>query len=143
MTDQEKKFIQNSVDTIYMTFKSRVATGRKLDIAYVDSIGQGRVWIGTAGLKNGLVDALGGLDRAVQSAAAIAKIKEYKLITYPAAEDKLEKFMRMVQGNSTAEKGIGRAVPGKRVWPGIPLVPYATYHAGAEKQDMDDDALCA
>lgn len=104
MTEQEKKFIQNSVDTIYRTFKSRVAAGRKMDIAYVDSIGQGRVWTGTAGLKNGLVDALGGLDRAVKSAAAIAKLKDYKLVTYPAAEDKLEKFMRMVQGNSTAEK---------------------------------------
>jgi protease-4 len=104
MTDQEKKFIQNSVDTIYMTFKSRVAAGRKMDIAFVDSIGQGRVWTGTAGLKNGLVDALGGLDRAVKSAAAIAKLKDYKLVTYPVAEDKLEKFMRMVQGNSTAEK---------------------------------------
>ncbi len=104
MTEQEKKFIQNSVDTIYMTFKSRVAAGRKMDVAYVDSIGQGRVWTGTAGLKNGLVDAIGGLDRAVASAATIAKLKDYKLVTYPAAEDKLEKFMRMVQGNSTSEK---------------------------------------
>lgn len=104
MTDVEKKFIQNSVDTIYMTFKSRVAKGRKMDIAYVDSIGQGRVWTGTAGLKNGLVDALGGLDRAIKSAAAIAKLKNFETVTYPAVEDKLERMMRMLTNNSTSEK---------------------------------------
>lgn len=95
MTEQEKKFIQNGVDTIYMTFKSRVAAGRKMDIAYVDSIGQGRVWTGTAGLKNGLVDAIGGLDRAIKSAASIAKLTDYKTVNYPAVEDKMEKLMRM------------------------------------------------
>jgi protease-4 len=95
MTEQEKKFIQNGVDTIYMTFKSRVAAGRKMDMAYVDSIGQGRVWTGTAGLKNGLVDAIGGLDRAIKSAASIAKLKDYKTVNYPAVEDKMEKLMRM------------------------------------------------
>lgn len=104
MTEQEKKFIQNSVDTIYMTFKSRVAAGRKKDIAYIDSIGQGRVWTGTAGLQNGLVDALGNLDRAVKSAAALAKVKEYRTVTYPAVEDKMERIMRMFSQTSTNEK---------------------------------------
>lgn len=104
MTEQEKKFIQNSVDTIYMTFKSRVAAGRKMDIAYVDSIGQGRVWTGTAGLRNGLVDAIGGLDRAIRSAAAIAGLEDYKTVTYPAVEDKMEKFMRMFGGSAVDEK---------------------------------------
>ena len=104
MTEQEKKFIQNGVDTIYMTFKSRVAVGRKMDVAYVDSIGQGRVWTGTAGLKNGLVDALGNLDRAVKSAAAIAKLKDYRTVTYPAVEDKMERLMRMFSQTSVNEK---------------------------------------
>lgn len=103
MTDQEKKFIQNGVDTIYMTFKSRVAAGRKMNIAYVDSIGQGRVWTGTAGLKNGLVDAIGGLDRAIKSAAAIAKLTDYKTVNYPAVEDRMEKLMRMFS-KGTSEK---------------------------------------
>jgi len=104
MTEQEKKFIQNGVDTIYMTFKSRVAAGRKMDIAYVDSIGQGRVWTGTAGLKNKLVDALGGLDRAVKSAATLAGLKDYATVTYPAVEDKMEKFMRVLSRSSAGEK---------------------------------------
>jgi protease-4 len=103
MTDQEKKFIQNGVDTIYMTFKSRVAVGRKMDVAYVDSIGQGRVWTGTEGLKNRLVDAIGGLDRAVKSAAILAKLKDYKTVNYPAVEDRMEKLMRMF-GKGASEK---------------------------------------
>jgi protease-4 len=104
MTDPEKKFIQTSIDTIYMTFKNRVATGRKMDIAYVDSIGQGRVWTGTAALNNGLIDAIGGLDRAVRSAAAIAKVTDYKVVTCPAVEDKFERLMRMISSNTTTEK---------------------------------------
>ena len=99
MTDQEKMFIQNGVDSIYFTFKSRVATGRKLDIAYVDSIGQGRVWTGTAALNNKLVDALGGLERAFKSAAALANIKNYKVVTYPAPKDQVEQIMQMLKGN--------------------------------------------
>jgi len=81
-----------------------VATGRKMDIAYVDSIGQGRVWTGTAALNNGLVDALGGLDRAVKSAASLAKLNDYQTVTYPKVEDKFEKMMRMISSNSTSEK---------------------------------------
>lgn len=110
MTEQEKKFIQNGVDTIYMTFKSRVAAGRKLEVAYVDSIGQGRVWTGTAGLKNGLVDALGNLDRAVQSAAVIAKLKDYRTVTYPAVEDKMERIMRMFSQTGTSEKALAEQI---------------------------------
>jgi len=99
MTEQEKTFIQNGVDSIYLTFKSRVATGRKLDIAYVDSIGQGRVWTGSAALDNKLVDALGGLDKAFKSAAAIAKLKNYKVVTYPAPKDQVQQIMQMLKGN--------------------------------------------
>jgi protease-4 len=104
MTEPERKFIQNSVDTVYMTFKSRVAAGRKMTVEYVDSIGQGRVWTGTAALQNGLVDRLGGIDRAVKSAASLAKIGDYRTVTYPAAEDKFEKMMRRLTSNSMSEK---------------------------------------
>lgn len=104
MTEMEKKFIQNSVDTIYVTFKSRVAEGRRMDIDKVDSIGQGRVWSGTAALEFGLIDGLGGIDRAMAAAAALAKIEDYKIVTYPAMEDKLERMMRMLTNNSVNEK---------------------------------------
>lgn len=104
MTDMEKNFIQQSVDTIYGTFKNHVAQGRKMNVSDVDSIAQGRIWTGTAAVKNRLVDGLGGLDRAMKSAATLAKLKDFKVVPYPAAEDKIEKFMRMLTDKEAAEK---------------------------------------
>lgn len=104
MTDKEVALMQNGVDSIYLTFKTRVATGRKMDIAYVDSIGQGRVWTGTAALDNKLVDALGNLDRAIQSAATIAHLSKYELVTYPATEDKMNKLMKALGGKDVKEQ---------------------------------------
>lgn len=102
MSDMEKQFMQGSVDSVYMTFKRHVAEGRKLDIAYVDSIGQGRVWTGKAALDNKLVDAYGNLDRALQSAAAIAKVSNYKVVTYPVVKDKFQQIMELL--NSKGDK---------------------------------------
>lgn len=83
LTESQKRFIQNDIDTTYHDFKSRVAAGRKLSIEYVDSIGQGRVWIGSKALELGLVDRIGGLDDAIACAARMAKITDYRLREYP------------------------------------------------------------
>ena len=50
---------------MYRTFVSRVAAGRRMTKEEVDSVGQGRVWTGRRGRSLGLVDELGGLDRAI------------------------------------------------------------------------------
>lgn len=92
LTAQEKAFIQQGVDRIYLQFKQRVAQGRKKDIAYIDSIAQGRVWSGVDGLRLGLVDRIGGLQAAVESAAKLAKLKDYRLREYPAANSWLDNF---------------------------------------------------
>ena len=73
LTAPEKMFFQASTDSIYNTFKSRVARGRKKNIEYIDSIGQGRVWTGADAIKIGLVDKIGGLHVAIQEAARLAK----------------------------------------------------------------------
>lgn len=83
LTPVQRQYIQNEVDTIYYDFKSRVSDGRKKSMAYVDSIGQGRVWSGSRALQLGLVDRLGGLNDAIASAANLAKLKEYRLREYP------------------------------------------------------------
>jgi protease-4 len=102
MTADEAKKMQANVDNIYQIFMSRVAAGRKMQIADVDSVAQGRVWTGTDALRLGLVDALGGLDRALQSASSKAKIKEYRVVTYPEPVDKFESLMRSLKGASVA-----------------------------------------
>jgi len=110
LTAQEKTFIQNGVDSIYLTFKTRVATGRKLDVSYVDSIGQGRVWSGTAALNNHLVDAIGGLDRAFASAAKLANLKDYRVVTYPAPDNKLEKLFKTFSKTQINEMAMAEAM---------------------------------
>lgn len=88
--------MQTGVDTIYSIFKRRVAAGRKISEADVDSIAQGRVWTGKDALAIHLIDAYGNLDRAIQSAAAKAKLGNYQVVTYPAPVDKFESLMRKV-----------------------------------------------
>ncbi len=87
LTEEEKSIIQVSVNNTYQTFMKRVADGRKISIAEVDSIGQGRVWTGQQALELGLVDAIGNLDRAIHAAANKAKIKDYEVLEFPKKED--------------------------------------------------------
>ena len=87
LTDAEKLIIQKEVNRIYDSFTKRVAEGRKKNQNYIDSIGQGRVWSGTEALNIGLVDRLGNIDDAINSAAKMAKLKNYKLVSYPSMKD--------------------------------------------------------
>jgi protease-4 len=94
LTEGEKHFIQNGVDSTYASFKSRVVAGRKLDPAVVDSIAQGRVWSGVQAKQLGLVDRIGGINEALACAARLAKISEYRLREYPEVKDPLTKLMK-------------------------------------------------
>lgn len=94
LTDAEKLIIQKEVNRIYGTFTKRVADGRKKTQEYINQIGQGRVWSGSEALKNGLVDRLGNIDQAIQSAAKMAKLKDYKMVSYPSQKDPLESIFK-------------------------------------------------
>jgi protease-4 len=98
LTEDEAKRMQNSVDKIYGIFKGHVVDGRKLKPADVDSIAQGRVWTGADAIQIGLVDAIGNLDRAVKSAATLAKLSNYKVVTYPQPIDKLQMLIKRMKG---------------------------------------------
>jgi protease-4 len=90
LTDMQRRFIQNDVDSIYHDFTMRVADGRGKSISYIDSIGQGRVWSGEKGLRLGLVDRIGGVQDALDCAARMAKTKTYLLREYPEPENFLD-----------------------------------------------------
>jgi protease IV len=83
LSDDESAYIQGLVEKIYTTFTQRVSNGRKIPVAEVDSIGQGRVWSGADALKINLVDELGGLQDALAFAAKKAGLKTYKLVELP------------------------------------------------------------
>ena len=77
MREDERAIMQRYIETGYDTFITRVADGRKLTKAQVDSVGQGRVWTGSQALTHGLVDELGGLDEAIAKAAELAEVTSY------------------------------------------------------------------
>ena len=89
----EQKFIQAGVDSIYNTFKNRVAKGRNKRVEYIDSIAQGRVWIGADAIKVGLVDRIGNLNDAIASAAKMARLKGYGIKVYPEPKSFIEDFI--------------------------------------------------
>lgn len=93
LTVMEQKFLQSGVDSVYHTFKSRVAVGRKKSIDYIDSIAQGRVWTGADAIKVGLVDRIGGLNDALASAAKMAKVKGFSIKAYPETRSFIEDFI--------------------------------------------------
>lgn len=83
LDEKYKVVMQESVETIYTTFVNRVSKGRKMTVAQVDSIAQGRVWTGSEAIKIGLVDKIGGLDDAIKYAAQLVKIKKFSTENYP------------------------------------------------------------
>lgn len=87
LSEEEKAIIQSGVDRIYKVFMQRVAAGRKMEIAEVDSIGQGRVWTGAQAVELNLVDRVASLEDAVGAAAQMANLEEYRISEYPRQKD--------------------------------------------------------
>jgi protease-4 len=65
LTDEGRKKLRESLESIYAGFLKRVADGRKSSVEKIEPLAQGRVWVGTDARKNLLVDELGGIDRAI------------------------------------------------------------------------------
>jgi protease-4 len=84
---EESTKIQAHVERGYDTFLSRCADGRGKTKAEIDAIGQGRVWTGNQALDLGLVDAIGGIDLALKTAAELAEIEDYSIGEYPVQKD--------------------------------------------------------
>ncbi|MGO1785665.1 MAG: signal peptide peptidase SppA [Sphingobacterium sp.] len=87
LSEEEKSIIQGGVDRVYQVFMQRVASGRKMEIAEVDSLGQGRVWTGAQAVELNLVDRVASLDEAVGAAAQMANLENYRISEYPRQKD--------------------------------------------------------
>jgi protease-4 len=98
MNTYEKEIMQMSVEKIYRDFVGKVASGRKMSIESVDSIGQGRVWSGTGALKIGLVDEIGGLNDAINSAAKLAGMRSFSIRELPVLEDPYTRILNQLTG---------------------------------------------
>ena len=102
MTDQAKSILHSSVDNIYSRFVSLVAHGRNTSIANVELMAKGRIWTGQQALELGLVDELGGLDSAINSAAELAAINDYEVIYPSRLLTPYEQFIQEIGHNFSA-----------------------------------------
>ncbi len=105
MTPEEKAIMQEGVEHIYEVFIQHVADGRKIPVAKVDSMGQGRVWSGENAIRLGLVDVFGGIDTAVKIAASKAKLKKYRIVSLPEEKDPFQQILQNLS-NQTSERFI-------------------------------------
>ncbi|MGB9181379.1 MAG: signal peptide peptidase SppA [Pyrinomonadaceae bacterium] len=93
--EERAKFEEVIKSVYYDNFVPKVAKGRGRDVEYVDSIGQGRVWMGSQAKENGLVDEFGGLDHAIEVAKQLAKLpadKGVRRVIFPVPRSFLEQI---------------------------------------------------
>jgi len=92
LNESEFAMLQSYVERGYDTFLSRCAEGRNMSKEALDSVGQGKVWVGTQAVNIGLADALGGIEAAVEIAADLAGLEDYAIEEYPKQKEPFEKF---------------------------------------------------
>ena len=97
LSESFRKVTTESIEKVYNTFVKRVAKGRGLTYEQVNKIAQGRVWSGLDAKKIGLVDDLGGLDKALERTASLAKISEYNITVYPKYKDDFQDILKELQ----------------------------------------------
>ncbi|MHA8079345.1 signal peptide peptidase SppA [Aquirufa antheringensis] len=113
LTDFQKSVVQKSVDKGYLSFTTKAAAGRKMTLQRLQSVAGGRVWTGAQAKQIGLVDELGGLDKAIEIAASKAKLKPgaYKVSVYPKAKS----FVDELLSSATSETSLSERLLAKNI----------------------------
>jgi protease-4 len=88
--------ITASVQHTYRGFVALVAEGRGMSFEQVDTIAQGRVWSASDAVEVGLVDKLGSLDDAIQAAADLAGLKDYRIDYIELPKTQREQFIEQL-----------------------------------------------
>lgn len=84
--DAERAALQKYINNGYKLFVQRCADGRGMSSEAIEKIAEGRVWTGSTAKELGLVDELGGLDKALEIAAQKAEVDTYSIIRYPSQD---------------------------------------------------------
>ena len=105
LTPEKEQLIQMEVERGYKTFLSRVAMGRDMSVEAVDSVGQGRVWLGAKAKELGLIDELGGLETAIRLAARLAGLHEGYSVDYGSTSTS---FLEELFASKTSERFTAR-----------------------------------
>jgi len=89
----EKQWINSRLQTVYDDFIGYVAEGRKMNSQKVKTLAQGKIYSGKNAKKIGLVDKIGGLDKAIKSASEMASLKHINVSCYPKPENEFKLIM--------------------------------------------------
>lgn len=103
ITEPQRAAMQAYIEHGYALFTSRCAAGRKMSVARIRQIAEGRVWSGTHAKQIGLVDELGGLDAAIEWVAKKAKLDDnYTRVNYPQNDATWRTIMRQMESDGAA-----------------------------------------
>jgi protease IV len=97
LSDDERQKITGQIDAFYRAFVGNVADGRKKPFDQIEPLAQGRVWLGAQAKQNGLVDQLGGLDRAIEvlkQQAHMSPSERVTLVPYPGQRSVFDLLFR-------------------------------------------------
>lgn len=100
LDDTGRAKLQESIDETYRTFVQHVAEGRKKKYEEIEPLAQGRVWLGSQAKQNGLIDEVGGLERALELVKQKAKIgatEQVRVIPYPPKRSIFDQWIKSTQ----------------------------------------------
>ncbi|AKS42855.1 signal peptide peptidase SppA [Wenzhouxiangella marina] len=118
MDEETRRMLQNFIDHGYQEFIGLVAEHRNMSVEDVDAVAQGRIWTGAQAQDRGLVDHLGTLSDAIDSAARMAGLGEDYDVTY--VEQGMEPWQAFLTGmgaRALSMAGAELAPPEARVLP--------------------------
>jgi protease-4 len=98
-TPEEKELLKEELDIIYKNFIEEVTKNRKLNEEVVNEISTGKIYLGEEAKKLGLVDFLGGKDKAIELIKEKAGIEAYKIVDYAKKMRRPLGFLRRMFGS--------------------------------------------
>jgi protease-4 len=125
MTEAERAKLKDGIDVEYRDFIGKVAKARRRRFEEIEPVAQGRAWLGSQAKSIGLVDEIGGLDRAIELAkkkAGIGTNEAINLVTYPPRRSIFDLLFQKqsqdaeVEMESRLAKYLGVKTPGIRPW---------------------------
>jgi protease-4 len=102
----QRAYIEKSLNETYADFTKGVAAGRKMPVDAVEKVAKGRVWSGSQAKQLGLVDELGGLDRAIEVAKQLSGIpadESVHIVRYPVEKSFFEQLLEREKDNNMSE----------------------------------------
>lgn len=101
--------LKQSINNTYQRFLSLVAEGRDMTVEQADTLAQGRVWVASTALEHGLIDAIGNLQDAIDSAALLADVSSYEVLYVQQPLSTKDRILNQIMNSSlrTAHSVIG------------------------------------